>query len=219
MCREPTTVERPESSVRRLNVRRWSEIRTRGNRKAAGPGQTQLQGLKPILCWTVTAGLKPGPPRPIAKLDLFSTQTFRSSPCGIRSHLFLCVVQGCVRDDEPLDRAADHDVRVDDFIDVREGDAAVPDGVGIHDHRRADFALLEASGFIGADAIAGDVALGQLGFEYAMKFRFAGAIAAASRVPFGPLVGADENMLFKFRHGSPFAIQLSFAFAAVPFCS
>jgi hypothetical protein len=64
-------------------------------------------------------------------------------------------------------------MRVDDFVDVRRCDAAVPNGVGIHDNRGADFALFEASGFIGADAIARDAALGQLGFECAVKLRFA----------------------------------------------
>lgn len=130
------------------------------------------------------------------------TRTFCEGPSV--SSLFLSIVQHRVRDDQAFHRAAADNVGVDDFIDVGEGDAAVPDRVGIHDHRGADFALFEAAGFIGADAIAGDAAIGQLRFERAMQFRFAGPVTAAARMSVGSLVRANENVLFKFCHGVVF---------------
>src|SRR5579862_410411 len=118
---------------------------------------------------------------------------------GLR--FFLSVVQDCVWNDQALDGAAADNVRVDDFVDVRGGYAAVPDSVWIHHYRGADLALLQASGLIRAHSVAGNSALAQLFLEGAMKFRLARRIAAAARVAVRALVGADENVFFKFSHG------------------
>ncbi len=61
------------------------------------------------------------------------------------------------------------------------------------------FALIEASGFIGADG-ALQAKFGEPVFESFLQFAFAGGIATAARGFRVALIPADENMLFKFRH-------------------
>src|SRR5262245_64110013 len=56
-----------------------------------------------------------------------------------------------VGEPQTLDRPSADDVRFDDFFDIGLGDAAVPDGVRIDDHRRAVFALIETAGAVGAN--------------------------------------------------------------------
>lgn len=72
-------------------------------------------------------------------------------------------------------------------------------GLGIDDHGRADLALIEASRFIRSHR-ALDSALRELHFEEAMEFAFARRAAAAAGMSFGPLIRADEDVSFEFRH-------------------
>ena len=67
---------------------------------------------------------------------------------------FLRVVQHGIRNDQAFDRLAAYNVRIDDFVDICGSHAAVPNGVGIHHDRGADFTLLQASGFICAHFLA-----------------------------------------------------------------
>ena len=107
-------------------------------------------------------------------------------------------VQDGVGNDEALDRPAVHDVGFDDFVDVFGLDASVPDCFGVDDHRRAQFALIEATGFVGADILQS--ALRQLGLEEALQFALAGGIAASARVACFALIHADKNVLVEFGH-------------------
>jgi hypothetical protein len=95
-------------------------------------------------------------------------------------------------------RLAVDDVRFDYFIHVFGADASVPNGFGINDYGWAEFALIEASGFIGADVL--DTALGELGFEQALQFALAGGIAAAAQMAGLALIHAYENMFVELWH-------------------
>jgi hypothetical protein len=123
---------------------------------------------------------------------------------GLATHVkhrsFLSIVQDGVRDDQALDGLAAENVGVDNFIDVRGADATVPDGVRIHDDGGTELALFEAPRFIGAHSVAGNSALGQLRFEYAVEFRFPARVAAAARVALGTLIRANEDVSFKLCH-------------------
>src|SRR5437867_10277145 len=52
--------------------------------------------------------------------------------------------------DEPLDRLAAQDVRLEDFLEIGSLHARVPDVLGIDDHHRAVPALREAAGLVDA---------------------------------------------------------------------
>ena len=54
-------------------------------------------------------------------------------------------VEAILGDKKTLDRFTVHDVRFDDFVDIRGGDPAVPNGVWINDHSRAVLTLIQAS--------------------------------------------------------------------------
>jgi hypothetical protein len=62
-------------------------------------------------------------------------------------------VEAGVRETEALDGTVVDEVLGDDLIDVASMNVAVPDGLGIDDDYWAVFALVEASGFIGADVV------------------------------------------------------------------
>jgi hypothetical protein len=111
---------------------------------------------------------------------------------------FVGGIQDGVGNDEALDRPASYDVRFDDFVHVFGLDASVPDCIRVNHDRRAQLALIQATGFVGADAFQS--ALRQLGLEEALQFALACWIATAARVAFFPLVEADENMFVEFGH-------------------
>lgn len=77
---------------------------------------------------------------------------------------------------------------------------SVPSCFRINDDGRAVLALVEASGFVGADG-AFQSKLSEPVFESFLQFAFSGGIATAARGVRIALIPADENMLFKFRHG------------------
>ena len=60
-------------------------------------------------------------------------------------------VEAVVGDDKALDGTSGDEVLADDFGHVFDSDATVPDGFRVDDNGRAVFALVEASGFVGAD--------------------------------------------------------------------
>src|SRR5262245_28408554 len=54
------------------------------------------------------------------------------------------------REHEALHRLAADDVALDDLVDVRDGDVAVPGSLGVDDDRDAVRALVEAAGLVRA---------------------------------------------------------------------
>jgi hypothetical protein len=114
------------------------------------------------------------------------------------SLFFVGGIQDGVGNDEALDRAAAYDVRFDNFVDVFRFDASVPDCLGVNHDRRAQLALIQATGFVGADIFQS--ALRQFGLEEALQFALACWIATAARVAFFPLIHANKNVLVEFGH-------------------
>ena len=100
---------------------------------------------------------------------------------------------------QALDRAAMQKVFSDDFIHIFELHKAVPDGLGINHDDRAVLALVEAAGLVGADEmLEARIFDGVLegGFELLAapgKTAWAGGVLVA-------LVGADKEVMLKFRH-------------------
>ena len=76
---------------------------------------------------------------------------------GLR--FLLRVVQDGIGDDQALDGTSADNVRIDNFIDVRGSNAAIPNAVRIYDHRGTNLALIEASRFVGAHFAVGNAAL------------------------------------------------------------
>jgi hypothetical protein len=114
--------------------------------------------------------------------------------------LFVSGVQNLIGDEQPPHRLATDNVRFDDFVHIFGLHAAIPDGFGVNDDGGAEFALIEAAGFVGAHHL--DAALGELGFEEALEFALAGGIAAGARMAWFALVHTNKNMLFKLGHAS-----------------
>ena len=100
---------------------------------------------------------------------------------------------------QALHRLTREDVALHDFVDIADGDAAVPDLLGIHDDRNAEFTLIQTAGGIGT----------HLGLQAASRDRFlegfahvfaAAMLARTTRMVGGALVGTDEDMSQKSRH-------------------
>ncbi len=85
-------------------------------------------------------------------------------------------VQALFRNNQSLDRLVADNVRFDDFVDVADGHAAVPNPFWINDDCWTMFALIKAPGFVCAHK-GFDVPLRQLQFEDAMQFTVAARIA------------------------------------------
>ncbi len=108
-------------------------------------------------------------------------------------------VQAGVGEAESFYRVAAEHVRFDDLVDVGFGDVSVPNSVGVDDEVGAVFALVEASGLVGAD-FALQSALGQFLFEELLQLGFGGGVAASAGMSRRALVSADENVSFEFGH-------------------
>jgi hypothetical protein len=108
-------------------------------------------------------------------------------------------IQAGVGQAKALDRVSTDSVRIDNLVDVRFGDMAIPDGLGINDDGGSVLTLIEASRLVGAHA-SRQSALGEFLLEELLQFGFGGRIAAASGIARRALVSADEDMLFEFRH-------------------
>lgn len=77
-------------------------------------------------------------------------------------------IEAGIGDDEALYRTAADDVAVNDLINIGGGDASVPNRFGIDHHVRAVFALIEASGLVGAN-FTFQATPGEPGFEQRMQ--------------------------------------------------
>ena len=100
---------------------------------------------------------------------------------------------------EALDGPVAYNVRFDDFRNVGELHPSVPDTLGINYDGRTVLTLVEASGFISPNC-AFHSTQGQFCFEGPLKFGSAGRVAATTRMSFGTLITAYEDMLCEFSH-------------------
>jgi hypothetical protein len=114
------------------------------------------------------------------------------------------------RKTEPLHRAAMQEVFVDDLIYIFELDEAVPDRLGIDDDNRAMLALVEAARLVGANKVLQSCVLNSVLERKFELFTSLGQAAWTGRV-LVTLVGANEEMMLKFRHGRPFFLFAAFA--------
>jgi hypothetical protein len=110
-------------------------------------------------------------------------------------------IQAGVGQAQALDGDAAEKVRLDDFIDIGEGNVAVPNGFGVDDDRGTVFALIEAPGFIGAYR-QGNSRMGQAGLEGTVEAGGTSRVTAAARMSVRALIGANEDVLQKFGHGA-----------------
>jgi hypothetical protein len=100
---------------------------------------------------------------------------------------------------QALHELAADDVLLDDLLDVGLGDVAVPDLLGVDDHRHAVLALVEAARVVGAHDLA-EATLAERHLEGVADLHAALALAAAARRVGRALVDADEDMTGKARH-------------------
>lgn len=108
-------------------------------------------------------------------------------------------VEAAFGDPESLDRTIAHDVGCNDFLHVAGANTTVPDRIGIYHDVRPVFALIEATGFVSPNR-GPQPSECYPRLECAMQFTLTGRIAAASRMAFRPLIGANENVFLKLRH-------------------
>jgi len=107
-------------------------------------------------------------------------------------------VEAVVGDDKTLDGPAGDEVLADDFRHVFDSDATVPDSVRVDDNGRTVFALVETSGFVGADG-AGETGSSDRVLQGGVEFAFAvGGAGGAGAAGFAD-IRADEDMAFEFR--------------------
>ena len=100
---------------------------------------------------------------------------------------------------EALDGAAVDEVLVDDFLSVVGAGEAVPDGFGIDDHDGAVLALVEATGFVDADAVLEAGGLDGI-LEGAAEFLAVFVAAAGAGGGIVALVEADKEVMFEDWH-------------------
>lgn len=99
-----------------------------------------------------------------------------------------------------LHGAAMDEVLGDDLFDVFKVNEAIPDGLGIDHDDGAVLALVEAAGLVGADEVLEASILDRV-LEGRFELLAAMGKAAWTGGRFVALVGADKDMVFKFRHG------------------
>ena len=107
-------------------------------------------------------------------------------------------VEAVVGDDEALDGTPGDEVFTDDLGHVVDGNVAVPDGLRVNDDGGAVLALVEASGFVGADG-TGEAGAFDGVLEGGVKLAFAIGGAGGSGAAGFTKVGADEDVAFEFR--------------------
>jgi hypothetical protein len=108
-------------------------------------------------------------------------------------------VQACILEPESLDWPPVKNVGLDNFVNIRQLDSSVPNGLRINNNIGAVLALVEAPGLVGANSSL-QAQFCQFVLEALLEFRFACWITTASRMPRRAHVSAHENMSFKFRH-------------------
>ena len=101
---------------------------------------------------------------------------------------------------QALDWLPVDDVGFDDFVDVGLGNVSVPDSFRIDHEIRAVFALIEASGLIGANASL-ESSGSEFLLEQFLQARIGLRIAAAAGMVRRALVATDEDVVLKLGHG------------------
>ena len=90
---------------------------------------------------------------------------------------------------------------IDNFVNIRQRHAAVPDCIRINHQVGAVLALVKAARLVGAH-FSLQPSLQQFFFEELLQLGFAPGIAAATRMTFRPSIAAYENVPFEFGHGN-----------------
>jgi hypothetical protein len=103
----------------------------------------------------------------------------------------------------PVDQVLPHNLRCIFGLDM-----PIPDGFGVHHHRRAMFALVETAGFIDANRISQACGLGKL-LQLRMQFALAVRGARGARGAFRTNVMADENVMFENRQKGYLQLQIT----------
>jgi hypothetical protein len=109
-------------------------------------------------------------------------------------------VNAALSQPQALDGTVSYDVRLDDLGDVRHLHVSIPDALGIYHYGWTVLALVEASGFVGADGVL-QSEKGKMGLESPLEFGRAVGITASTGMSFGTLVAAYENVFCEFSHG------------------
>lgn len=108
-------------------------------------------------------------------------------------------IEAAFRKAQALDGTATDEVFVDYLLYILSFDEAVPDGIRVNDHGRTVFALVEASGLVGANTpsqtsrLDGVLELG-MDLAFTLLVRTGGTSAAGLSG-----IGADENVTLEFR--------------------
>jgi len=106
-------------------------------------------------------------------------------------------VEAFVGEAEAFHRAAADEVLVDDFGCVFRADMAVPDSLRVDDDGGAVFALIEAAGFVDADAGAEACGFDEL-LNGDVEFALAIGVAGGTWGVLGASVGADKDVALKW---------------------
>ena len=110
-------------------------------------------------------------------------------------------IQALVFQPESFHRTSPHDVGFNDLVYITQRDSAIPDCFRIDYNVWPMLALIEAARVVGANS-ALQSALGELLLESRAQFVMSARIAAAARMALRAHIAANENVAFKFRHGS-----------------
>ena len=100
---------------------------------------------------------------------------------------------------QPLDRFPPDQMRINDLVKVGGAHPAVPNGLGIYHDIGAVLALVEAAGLVGAKAALQPAGLESF-LELLLQLTLSRRIATTAWTGSIALVGANEDMFFKFRH-------------------
>lgn len=111
---------------------------------------------------------------------------------------------------KPLHRASMQKVLADNLIHILELDEPIPDGFGIDDDNGAMLALIKAARLVGTNKVFEACILNSV-FEGGFELFSALGQAARTGGVLVTLVGANEEMMLKFRHGRPFFLFAAFA--------
>jgi hypothetical protein len=111
----------------------------------------------------------------------------------------LAAVEFVVGDEEVFEDAPVYDGFLDNAGNVGDLHAAVPDGLRIDDDRRAELALVEAAGGVGAN-LRLEIAALELLLEGAPQLLVAVRIATAPAAVFVALVDSDEDVVGEGGH-------------------
>jgi hypothetical protein len=110
-------------------------------------------------------------------------------------------IQALVSQPESFHRTSSHDVGFHNLVYIIQRDSSIPDCFRINHNVWPMLALIQAAGVIGANS-ALQSELRQFLLESRVQFGPSARIAAAAHMALGAHIAADENVAFKFRHGS-----------------